>query len=62
MEEGDLEGDQLPNEIFFSIAKYIEEDIDSFSLALSGAVKGFADFYGETRWCSALSFSRKKKI
>jgi len=43
------ERDQLPNELFFSIAKYIEEDIDSFSLALSGAIKGFADFYGETR-------------
>ena len=53
---------QLPNELLFHITKYyIEEDVDSFSLALSGAVKGFAEFYGETR-CDDHHYHFLKKV
>jgi len=40
---------QLPNELLFYIVKYIDDDEDGLSLAVSGAVKGFAEVYGETR-------------
>lgn len=40
---------RLPNELLDFIWNYIDDDIDSFSLALSGTVRGFAEFYGGTR-------------
>jgi len=40
---------RLPNEMLSFIAKYLEGDENCLSLALSGAIKGFASFYGATR-------------
>jgi len=48
---------RLPNELLYYISQYIDNDIDSFSLALSGTVRGFAEFYGDTRY-TCLYFDR----
>jgi len=40
---------QLPNELLSHLSKYLDGDVNAFSLALSGSVDEFSSFYGQER-------------